>query len=98
MATKRSMKGWDTRVQEADREPLEFTMEGKKVTVLPLLGSDVEQLQAAQADGDFDAQLRVIFRDDAPHVKKVLADAPFAAGSGLIEDILVEFGVISGNR
>lgn len=98
MATKRSMKGWDTRVHEAAREPITLQMGDREVHVLPLTGADVEDLQEAQKSGDFDAQLRAIFRDDADHVREVFKAAPFAAGSGLIEDILVEFGVIPGNR
>ena len=98
MATKRSMKGWDTRVKEAAREPIELEMGGKTITVLPLLGSDVKDLQAAQRDGDFEGQLRAIFRGDADYVAEVFDGAPFAAAQGLLEDILVEFGVIPGNR
>lgn len=98
MATKRHMKGWDTRVEEAPREPIVIPMEGVDVVVQPMLGSDVEELMKAQREGDNEAQLRIIFRDHADHVRKVFAAAPFSAGQGLMEDILVEFGVIPGNR
>lgn len=98
MATKRHMKGWDTRVEEAPREPIVIPMEGVDVIVHPMLGSDVQDLMKAQREGDTEAQVRAIFREHADHVLKVFADAPFAAGQGLMEDILVEFGVIPGNR
>lgn len=112
----KKLKGWDTRVKEAQRDPIalelplpsdevpENTAEGVDpvttftVTVLPLLGKDVRALQAAQREGDEEAQLRVIFKDDADRVLKVMDEAPFAAGQDLIQDILVEFGVLSGNR
>lgn len=98
MATKRSMKGWDTRVKEANRDPIELTIGGKDIHVLPLLGSDVKRLQEAQREGDFQGQLDVIFREDAEHVAAEFDKAPFAASQGLLEDILVEFGIIPGNR
>lgn len=98
MATKRSMKGWDTRVKEADRPPITLEIGGKEIHVLPLLGSDVRDLMEAQREGDHEGQMRVIFREDADHVQAAFDEAPFAAGQGLMEDILVEFGVIPGNR
>lgn len=111
----KKLKGWDTRVKEAQRDPiaLELPLPADEVapgtetdpgsttftvTVLPLLGKDVRALQAAQREGDEEAQLRVIFKDDADRVLKVMDEAPFAAGQDLIQDILVEFGVLSGNR
>lgn len=98
MATKRSMKGWDSRIQEAAREPIVLEIGGKEIHVHPLLGSDVRELMKAQQEGDHEGQMRVIFGDDADHVQAAFDEAPFAAGQSLMEDILVEFGVISGNR
>lgn len=98
MATKRSMKGWDTRVHEANRDPITLEIGGREIHVLPLLGSDVRDLMKAQQEGDHEGQMAVIFREDAEHVQEAFDKAPFAAGQGLMEDILVEFGVIPGNR
>lgn len=106
MATKRSMKGWDTRVKEAQREPLEVTLpdpdaeDGGTFTahVLPFTSKRVEELQESQRTGVMEDQVRVIFGHDADRVGRVFADAPFAAVQDLLEDILVDMGVISGNR
>ena len=115
MTMSKKLKGWDTRVKEAQRDPIELELplpadeiqhnvpEGETpvttftVTVLPLLGKDIRALQHAQREGDEEAQLQVIFRDDYERVIKVLDEAPFGAGQTLVQDILVEFGVMSGN-
>ena len=106
MATHRSMKAWDTRVREANRDPVVIDLPDPdsddggtfQVIVYPFTGKSVRELMDAQRDGDDYAQLELLFGDQADKVQRVFDDAPFGASQSLMESILKELGVISGNR
>ena len=92
----KKLDGWDTRVKEAEakREPLEIPMPtGAPIVVKVPSGSQAKALNKAQVEGDSDAAVLALFgAANGKRLLKLNEDAPFDVLSGLIRDVMKEFG------
>lgn len=92
----KKLDGWDTRVKESEakREPIEIPMPtGAPIVVKVPSGSQAKALAKAQATQDSDGAVMALFgATNGKRLLKLNEDAPFDVLSGLIRDVLAEFG------
>lgn len=97
----RQLKGWDTYVQEATREPLEMPMpDGDPILIHFPTGGQIEAIQQAVRAGDNHGAVYAMFGDEQGKRLLVLfRDAPGDVLNRIVTDVATEFGVdpMTGN-
>jgi hypothetical protein len=90
-------KRWDTYVQEATKPPFELEVtEDDVIYVQAPTGGQLIDAQRMAADGDVEAQLRIICGDAADRVVPLIKGAPGDVMGRLISDIMEHFGYATG--
>lgn len=87
--------GWDQRVSEAHREPLELPMpEGEPIRITQPKGGTIRKINRAQKAGDQDAAVTALFGEaSGRRLLDLYEDAPAAVLPDLVGEILEEFGL-----
>lgn len=92
---RKPLKGFDQRVKEARKDPVEFELNGQNITVHQLTSHQARALSAAIRAGDEEEQVRAVFGEDQGQqiLDAYYADGiPFEVLAELIEDVLKAFG------
>lgn len=90
-------KRWDTYVQEAAKPPFEVEVSDEQViTISAPTGGQIIEAQRLAAQGDLEAQLRVICGEAADEMLPLIKAAPGDAMRAFLTDVMAHFGYDAG--